>query len=169
VVAYCRVRKTSLTDVAETITREAAEAALAAQDWPTATKYWAQLQDHDMPAADAWLNAVEVAAMPDAIAGEKHAQSTLAFVCVMRHTMTLAPDPEQLRTALHWFMAAARHDGADIMIEQVVVWYGYGNRPGSSFHDEAVEAFLLDPDVRERYRLYRGPDNGLERRTTGNR
>lgn len=112
--------------------------------------YWFQLSQCDQSLAAEWLNAIEVAAKPPAELGEKYAQSVLGFVGVTRYFANPLAAMEDLRTALRWFMAAARHEGADIMIEQVVHWYRYGNANG--FRDADVDAFLADPEIRERYR-----------------
>ena len=153
--------------MSERMTKQAAEAALAGHDWAAAELYWADLQESDPAAAEAWLSTIEAEATPPAAANERDALHARGFVSLMRYKGRPVEDIEHLRDALRWFMAAARRDEGGHMIEQVVVWYGYANRPGSHFQDESVRQFLSEPPIRERYLGFRGPDNWLERHLAG--
>jgi TPR repeat protein len=130
------------------ISRQEADAALAQSDWVTAQMYGFQLQGADPEAAEAWLAAIESAASPSAQTGEKHAQSVLGFVSLTRFWNSAEPNPEDFRRALHWYIAAARQDDGEILIHLVMHWYAWGEQ--QSLKDSGVEAFLGDPEIRER-------------------
>jgi hypothetical protein len=56
--------------------------------------------------------------------------------------------------ALHWFMAAAEHDGGEPMIEEVRHWRSEAAARG--IHLREVEDFVCRTDIRDRYRRYGG-------------
>ena len=135
--------------------REAAEEALRESDWSRAWDYLAEL--NGTPSTEeAWLSAMEGAALGHAEAGDLRAQQTLGSLGIFRYLAGRQLDPEVLRKGLRWIVVAQRQSPVDVGLDMLVLWYrglrAHGER------DAEIEAFLSQPETKEQYRRLRGVD-----------
>jgi hypothetical protein len=147
---------------------EAAEEALRQRDWSGAFDYLAELtRDDSSPedlveftrpnaARDEWLSAIESAALVHAKAGDLAAQQALGSVGISRYVYGSERDVETLRCGLRWIVIASRQQLVDVGLDMLVHWYSHLTAKG--VRDADVEAFLREPEPRERYRCLRGSD-----------
>jgi hypothetical protein len=116
--------------------------------------YVLELLGSDRTRGVEWLERLQAEARPQAIAGEKYAQSVMGSIETWRCWWGLAPAAESLERALEWFVMAARQVGGERMIDQVRLFYLEARRRGLRF--PSVESFLADPEIAHRYREHFG-------------